>query len=262
MIKHVINDISCTLNDDNLLHSFDDQPAAIHPNGKLEWYKHGLLHRDNDLPALISDVTEKWYQNGLLHRDNDQPAVINFEPNYKQWYQYDKLHRDNDQPAIVSDTFQSWYNNGERHRIGQASIIYNDGSTSWYCNDLLHRTDGPAFYNKDGIEEWRINGILHRKNGPAEITRTGIKRWYNEGMLIKEYDPRKTVWYKIKNTSTALNNIFSISALYRDYYTILYLPYYTGVKTRKECEKHKLEVVKKMFASTIKSMVPCTCKIK
>ena len=37
-----------------ILHSFDDEPAIIFTNsGTKYWYKDGLVHRDNNLPAAI-----------------------------------------------------------------------------------------------------------------------------------------------------------------------------------------------------------------
>ena len=35
------------------LHSFDDKPAVVSQFGYLQWYKHGKLHRKNDLPVHI-----------------------------------------------------------------------------------------------------------------------------------------------------------------------------------------------------------------
>jgi len=47
-------------------HSFDDEPAIIfNNNGTKFWYKDGLIHRDNNLPARIwSDGSYSFYKNG------------------------------------------------------------------------------------------------------------------------------------------------------------------------------------------------------
>jgi hypothetical protein len=38
----------------------------IDEKGNQEWYQNGLLHRDNDLPAIIyEDGGQKWYKNGV-----------------------------------------------------------------------------------------------------------------------------------------------------------------------------------------------------
>lgn len=49
-----------------------------------KWYNHGILHRDNDLPAYTckySDGTtdEAWYYNGVLHRGYNKPAFITID---------------------------------------------------------------------------------------------------------------------------------------------------------------------------------------
>jgi len=47
-----------------IYHSFDDEPAMIYDNGTKYWYKDGLLHRDNNLPAIIySDGDCGYYKN-------------------------------------------------------------------------------------------------------------------------------------------------------------------------------------------------------
>ena len=44
--------------------------------GNTEYYKNGVLHRDGDLPAVISSRGDlEYWKNGKRHRDNG-PAVI------------------------------------------------------------------------------------------------------------------------------------------------------------------------------------------
>ena len=84
---------------------------------------HGLLHRDNDLPAVIwANGLKQWYQHGEQHRDNDQPAEI-YANGSRFWYHRGKAHRDNSLPAGINA----------------------DGSTAWYYqHNELHRVGGPA----------------------------------------------------------------------------------------------------------------------
>lgn len=53
------------------IHSFEDKPAYIKKYDSLEckmWYKNGLLHRDNNLPAVVDFFGEnRWYINGKLN---------------------------------------------------------------------------------------------------------------------------------------------------------------------------------------------------
>jgi hypothetical protein len=86
-------------------------------NGNQYWFKNGIKHRDNDLPAIIrADGTQCWYQNGKIHRDNDLPSII------------------------TSDGNQFWYKNGLRHRDNNLpAVIYNNGTKYWFKDGLLHR---------------------------------------------------------------------------------------------------------------------------
>ena len=113
----------------NLLKTYE-----IKINGYQCWYKNGELHRDNDLPAIITPNEKKyWYKNGLRHRDNDLPAVI-LQDEFQFWYKNGELHRDNDLPAIIyTDGTQKWFQNGERHRDNNLpAIIEPNGNYSWY----------------------------------------------------------------------------------------------------------------------------------
>jgi len=49
-----------------ILHSFDDEPASIWNDDDVKtWYKDGLRHRDNNLPAVIwSNGNYAFYKNG------------------------------------------------------------------------------------------------------------------------------------------------------------------------------------------------------
>lgn len=73
--------------------------------------QHGVLHRDNGLPAVIFNKTKKkWYQYGKLHRDGDLPAETNSL--LKRYYKHGVLHRDNDRPAVVYYYDHcEWWNN-------------------------------------------------------------------------------------------------------------------------------------------------------
>ncbi len=130
--------------------------------GTKLYYKNGLLHRDNDLPAIIeANGTKQWYQNGLKHRDNDLPAMI-YSDGSKCWFQNDLLHRENDLPAGIyqnGDLF--WFKNGLRHRENDLpAIIFHNGDQYWYRYERLHRdNDLPAVICANGVQEWYKNGI-------------------------------------------------------------------------------------------------------
>ena len=61
------------------------QPPTKIEGETSSWYdSEGRLHRDGDLPALISEtedfhgivIQQKWYQHGQIHRRQDRPAEI------------------------------------------------------------------------------------------------------------------------------------------------------------------------------------------
>jgi len=63
------------------LHSYNDLPAWIWPEGTKIWYIHGLTHRGNGLPAIIySDGVKEWHENNVFIRDespNDKNRFYN-----------------------------------------------------------------------------------------------------------------------------------------------------------------------------------------
>lgn len=102
-------------------HSYDDQPALI--MGPLrEWYREGLLHRDNDKPArtVNTGIVSLHYSEGMT------PEVRTIED--REWWLGGKRHRDGDLPAVMlSNGTMLWYNNGRLNRCGYnfAVIIGN-----------------------------------------------------------------------------------------------------------------------------------------
>ena len=117
-------------------HSIYDQPVEINKEQKeyIVWYYNGLMHRENDLPAVVyKSGTQYWYYNNSIHRENDLPAVI-FANGDKYWYYKGHVHRENDLPAeIYNSGIKKWYYHGQLHRENNLpATIYADGSKHWY----------------------------------------------------------------------------------------------------------------------------------
>lgn len=71
------------------INSIYDLPI-IYTNCNQYWYRHKLIHRNDDKPALILYTGSKsWYQYGELHRDK-LPAVKNYN-GYEYMYHYGHL---------------------------------------------------------------------------------------------------------------------------------------------------------------------------
>ena len=63
----------------------ENLPAVIHLDGGKIWWLNGVLHRDDDKPAVLIFGDQEWYQNGKQHRDNNRPAVI-YSDGRKEWW--------------------------------------------------------------------------------------------------------------------------------------------------------------------------------
>ena len=88
-------------------------------------YKNGCLHRDGDLPAVISGDREEWWVNDKRHREGDLPALIN--GNYSAWFRNGELHREGDLPAVIDldSNRQEWYKEGIKVSNNLAAAINN-----------------------------------------------------------------------------------------------------------------------------------------
>ena len=92
-------------------------------------------------PIIDEFGNQRWYNcYGLLHRDNDKPAVI-WNDGTKYWYQNDKRHRDNDKPAYINKNGDKyWYNKGKYRLLGYADKeIYTENNiyNKWLAMKLL-----------------------------------------------------------------------------------------------------------------------------
>jgi len=141
-------------NEEGELHSEDDIPALTKSNGSHYWYNNGLLHRDNDKPAVkcCFNGTKVWYNNGEIHRDGDKPAFITYDGT-KIWYKNGKIHRDGDKYAYInSDGYQAWYKNGKTHRDGdKPAVIYANGTIQFWV-------DG-SFINEENCYIMNLNKV-------------------------------------------------------------------------------------------------------
>ena len=78
-----------------------------------EWRLRGQLHRLAVICMEHNDVIGKfWHQNDKLHRDGDLPAMISGRGKFLEWYKLGNIHRDghgSDKPAVIMpDGIQEW----------------------------------------------------------------------------------------------------------------------------------------------------------
>lgn len=79
-----------------------------HYGKDLFWYKNNLLHRDDDLPAVITKSRVEWFVNGKRHREYGLPAVCNSICGKYEWWVNGSLHRE-DGPAVIEGMKQEFY---------------------------------------------------------------------------------------------------------------------------------------------------------
>lgn len=106
--------------------------------------------------VLLETYKTVWKMNGLLHRDEDKPAIVLGDR--KSWYKQGQLHREKG-PARKSDHGEEWWLDGKRHRVGGPAICSDDGTESWWLDDQKHRLDGPAVTTRQGNIQYWINGV-------------------------------------------------------------------------------------------------------
>ena len=165
----------------------------------------GLLHRDNDLPAIYAYGGYKaWMVNGKRHREGGLPAVEWSDGGGKEWWVNGQRHRDGGLPAVENaNGSKKWYVNGQCHRDGGLPAIERvegdaDGTKEWYVNGLLHRDGGlPAIECVDGSKQWWVNGQQHREGGlPAVEYPEGGDDYENEWWVNgRELSEEKSLKY-------------------------------------------------------------------
>lgn len=183
-----------------------------------EWFKGGLLHRD-DLPAQITETKSSWYQEGLLHRVG-KPAV-EYISGQSEWYLNGKHHRDNGPAIDHPEHRQVWYQHGRLHRADGPAVVYKHGLQEWWLDGVptrnddepqeisdkhvawkneknqFHKLDGPAVVYSNGRKEWFQNGKRHREGGPAIEYSNKSKKyyWLNKPVSPEHYEE---LWSKVR----------------------------------------------------------------
>jgi hypothetical protein len=158
-------------------------------NGDEEWYENGVLHRDNDLPAIVySSGSKGWLKNGLKHREHDRPALVTCGG--REWWVDGQRHRDGDNPAIINENGErEWWVKGVRHRDEDLPSIIRPGVAKiWFKHGFVYRSgDKPAIMYDNGTMEWfDNNGVIHRDGGqPAHVGANGIRIYYVHGVRQK-----------------------------------------------------------------------------
>lgn len=70
-------------------------------------------------------------KSGILHRDNNQPAIIRYRPLLEEWRVEGVLHR-TDGPARITDTAKEWWVDGKLHRFDGPAVETTNGNIEWW----------------------------------------------------------------------------------------------------------------------------------
>lgn len=187
-VTKIDGDSVCRRIHDGARHAVGGLPAVVRANGDLEWFCDDAVHRDDrDKPAVrrTSGVSE-WRRHGKLHREGDLPAVVfhDLRPHivatarrpHREWWVDGRRHRAGGLPAVErADGGDEFWENGLRHRAGGLpAVIMHTGRQEWWEFGLLHRNgDLPAVVHGDGTAEWFWRGLRHREGGlPAYVGRS------------------------------------------------------------------------------------------
>jgi hypothetical protein len=143
---------------------------AIRAEDRMMWCVNGLLHRERDRPALITQSGDcQWWVNGQCHRGGGLPAII-YQDGSAEWWHQGVLHRAGGLPAVIHTSMEYF---GE----GVWTDQWNDETWThghYLACDLA--ISAPHYF------EWRVHGQLHRDiaEGPAVV------EYNDEGQLIRE----------------------------------------------------------------------------
>lgn len=168
---------------DGLLHRGDDLPAIVCDDGRAGWFNRGHLHREGGLPAVIeADGRREWWWMGRRHRPDDLPAVVS-PAGHEEWWVDGRLHRgpvcgETDaglqQPAVRTAEGHAFYwLQGRLHRGGDLpAVVHDGGARAWYRHGQLHREGGqPAYIGHDGHMEWWVENecVRVRVHGHVDV---------------------------------------------------------------------------------------------
>lgn len=158
--------------------------------GVQRWMLNGKLHREGDLPAMVSSKCCKWFFEGKLHRDGDLPA-IECTNGGREWWTNDLRHRDGDLPAVEHANGDcEWWINNQRHRDGDLPAVERvNGDREWYQNGRRIRILGrPTIVYANGTEAW-TQSLASAVTG--RLTETQLPNGDREWFIINDFNNRR-----------------------------------------------------------------------
>lgn len=146
----------------------DSSPAIEFQGGGFEWWRHGQLHRDGDLPAMRVERANLFMLtrfSGIFYKPGFELQAV---PGTEIWCTDGVIHRE-DKPAV--------------------RMVFDDGSfyDEYWCNGRVHNSSGPAIRTSK-LEVWFYHGLAHREDGPSAISHESPDKryfwaWYGNVMV-------------------------------------------------------------------------------
>jgi hypothetical protein len=170
--------------------SNSESVKTVDDNGVEKWLLDGKLHRRGGPAAIYPDGREEWWYHGIFNRV-DGPRIKT--GNVEIWYKDHKMHRLNAPAVLYPSGEKEWWVDGKRHRVDGPAIIKPNGTKEWWVKGSRHRDDGPAIVRANGIQFWYKRGLLHREDGPAVVGTDGSFQWCVDGKSLSTQAYKETV---------------------------------------------------------------------
>ena len=132
----------------------DGKTGRFEEDGKVSYYKDGLLHREDGPAREFVNGDKLWFLNDLPHRV-DGPA-------------HDR-----------ADGVKVWFFNGKLHHEDGPAYEHPNGRKEWWIHGKGHREDGPAVEDPVHGDEWWFNDVQYKSKedfpgGPVKIIQKDI----------------------------------------------------------------------------------------
>ena len=178
-----------TFDEFGMVHSENDEPSQVLPNGTKRWSYHGVLHRDDNKPASYhvkgTTTTITYATFGQITKVEDVKTSDHNNKRREVFYEngYTVRHKKYNNGILIRDDrfFNGSY--GDAKGILGYNTFYGAKPTSityyvtgeleseaWFFNNKLCRYDGPAkiSYNIDGTIKKETWAILNRQSSLSE----------------------------------------------------------------------------------------------
>jgi len=214
------------LNENGLLHSFNDIPAIEHYNGNKCWYNNGKCHRENEPAVVFTNGSKFWFKDGNFHNANG--------------------------PAADTDEKKQWYKEGKLHRLDGPAIEWSYGKKEYWIENIKYsKKDFMKAINKTNIK-LDFNSASYRviANQISKIVKNSIL------VLLKKEKLNNT---KINNVEEILNSEIG-SALISMFigYSLSLNDFKINNKLVKEFRIESMSMIGNEFVDNIiKYIIPC-----